>query len=771
MKKIILLAALAAVSLAAAQPAYKNASLTPAERTADLLARMTVEEKVGQLLCPMGWEMYTGRGDQVAVSAQFKELTARMPVGSLWAVYRADPWTQKTLANGLDPESAARAGNALQRYAIENTRLGIPLFLAEESPHGHMAIGATVFPTAIGMASTWSVPLMEEVGEAMAREVRLQGAHIAYGPVMDISRDARWSRVEESFGEDHLLTARLASGIVRGQGGGDLSKPNSVITTLKHFAAYGVPEGGHNGSPSLSSVRDLHECFFLPFRAAIDAGALSVMTSYNSLDGVPCTASPYLLSEILRDDWGFRGIVVSDLFSIAGIHRDHRTAADAAAAAVASLTAGVDMDLGGEDFLPLVAAVKEGTVPMVVIDRAVGRILRLKFEMGLFENPYVDPAKAAKGVRTLEHVELARETARQSIVLLKNDGVLPLKKGAKIALVGPNADNVYNQLGDYTAPQPRTNVKTMLDGLKTKDVQVRYVRGAAVRDTSYNGIAEAVAAAKDADVVVAVVGGSSARDAGTEYMDTGAAVAGKDAVSDMESGEGYDRASLALFGRQQQLLDALSSTGKPLVVIYIQGRPLEMNWAAAHASALLTAWYPGGEGGAAVADVLLGDYNPAGRLPISVPRSAGQIPVHYNRKAPVPHNYVEMPSSPLYAFGYGLSYTTFEYSGLQITQQGPHDFRIRVQVRNSGEREGDEVVQLYLRDVVASRVQPLRQLHGFERITLAPGQSREVTFVVGERELSIIDSHLQRVVEPGRFDVMVGASSDDIRLRGEIIVT
>ncbi len=777
MKKIILLAALCVSAAqarpakpAAAQPVYKNASLAPAERTADLLGRMTVEEKVGQLLCPMGWEMVEGRGDKVGVSAKFRELETRIPVGSLWAVFRADPWTQKTLTNGLDPASAARAGNALQRYAIENTRLGIPLFLAEESPHGHMAIGTTVFPTAIGMASTWSVPMMERVGKAMALEVRLQGAHIAYGPVMDISRDARWSRVEESFGEDPVLTARLASGIVRGQGGGNLSKPYSVISTLKHFAAYGVPEGGHNGSPSLASVRDLHECFFLPFKAAIEAGALSVMTSYNSLDGVPCTASPYLMTEILRDAWGFKGFVVSDLFSIAGIHRDHRTADGPAGAAVAALTAGVDMDLGGEDFLPLVQAVKDGTVPMEVLDQAVERILKLKFEMGLFENPYVNPGLAKWQVRISQHSGLALNTARESIVLLKNDSVLPLKKKMKLAVVGPNADNVYNQLGDYTAPQPRANVKTVLDGLKTKNVQVEYVRGCAVRDTSYNGIADAVAAAGRADVVVAVVGGSSARDTGTEYLETGAAVAGSRAVSDMESGEGFDRASLALLGRQQRLLEALHATGKPLVVIYIQGRPLEMNWAAEYASALLLAWYPGGEGGMAVADVLMGDYNPAGRLPISIPRSAGQIPVHYNRKAPVPHNYVEMSSAPLYAFGYGLSYTTFEYSGLQITQQGPHDFRVTVQVRNTGMRTGDEVVQLYLRDVLASRVQPLKQLHGFERITLEPGQSRQVSFAITEQELSIVDGRLQRVVEPGDFEVMAGASSDDIRLTGTLTV-
>ncbi|MDR0509554.1 MAG: glycoside hydrolase family 3 C-terminal domain-containing protein [Rikenellaceae bacterium] len=767
--RLSILVALCACCLSGAKtesvPPYKNPTLTVAERTADLLGRMTLEEKVGQLLCPMGWEMYSGRGDRVAASDKFCTLNAGAPVGMLWAVYRADPWTQKTLANGLDPRAAALAGNALQRYMMDSTRLGIPLLLAEEAPHGHMAIGTTVFPVGLGMASTWSEPLMERVGEAIAREVRLQGAHMAFGPVMDLSRDARWSRTEESFGEDPVLTASLASAIVRGGGRGELP----VISTLKHFAAYGAPDGGHNGSPSTVSLRELHESFLPPFREAIRAGAMSVMTSYNSLDGLPCTANPYLLNEVLRRQWGFNGFVISDLFSIKGIWRDHRVAATPREAAVTALHAGVDVDLGGEDYLPLVEAVREGEVPEELIDRAVERVLAVKFELGLFERPYVDPEQAGVGVRNARHVALAREVARQSIVLLKNNGILPLERNMKIALVGPNADNVYNQLGDYTAPQPRENVKTVLDGMRSRVREVEYVRGCAIRDTTENEIAAAaVAAALRADVTVAVVGGSSARDFRTEYIATGAAVASREAVSDMEAGEGYDRASLALLGRQQQLLEALKATGKPLVVIYVEGRPLEMNWAAENADALLAAWYPGGEGGAALADVLLGEYNPAGRLPISIPRSAGQIPVHYNRRAPAPHNYVEMAAAPLYAFGHGLSYATFEYSGLTIVPLGAQRFRIACRVRNSGHRAGDEVVQLYLRDEAASRVQPLMQLRGFERISLAAGQEREVVFEAGPRELSILGADLQPVVEPGVFTVMIGASSDDVRLKSEI---
>lgn len=682
------------VVLLAAQgvPAYKNPALSPDERARDLIGRMTVEEKLGQLLCPMGWEMYEKRGNEVGVSAKYVESMRQMPVGMLWAVFRADPWTRKTLQTGLSPGQAAMAANALQQYAVEHTRLGIPVFIAEESPHGHMAIGTTVFPTAIGMASTWSPSLMERTGAVMAREIRLQGAHIAYGPVMDLSRDARWSRVEESFGEDPVLTAVLASAIVRGAGGGKISEPDAVVSTLKHFAAYGVSEGGLNGRQSVVGMCELHEDFLPPFQAAIDAGALSVMTSYNSFDGVPCTANPYLLTEVLRNRMRFTGFVVSDLFSIEGVHLTHCVAETPRQAAAMSLRAGVDVDLGGEDFKPLLAAVKEGAVPEELLDQAVFRVLRLKFGMGLFENPYVKPSEAAKGVRTSASVALSREVARASVVLLENrNNILPLDRKIKVAVVGPNADNLYNQLGDYTAPQARESVTTVLDGVRSKAVSVEYVKGCAVRDTTENSIAEAVEAARRADVVVAVVGGSSARDFETEYRETGAAVVKKNTVSDMECGEGYDRATLSLPGLQEKLLRELKNTGKPLVVIYIQGRPLEMNWAKENADALLTAWYPGGEGGAAIADVLFGDYNPAGRLPISVPQSVGQLPVHYNRRMPVVHNYVEMSSKPLYPFGYGLSYTAFEYSGLEITQQGRHDFEVTCDVRNTGPRDGEEV--------------------------------------------------------------------------------
>ena len=755
-------------------PAYKDRCLSIDIRLSDLLSRMTLEEKVGQLLCPLGWEMYEIHGSEVHPSEKFKQLIKERNVGMLWATYRADPWTKKTIANGLNPELAAKAGNALQKYVMENTRLGIPMFLAEEAPHGHMAIGATVFPTGIGMAATWSPELVKEVGQVIAKEIRSQGGHISYGPVLDLTRDPRWSRVEETFGEDPVLSGILGASMVDGLGGGNLSQKYATIATLKHFLAYAVPEGGQNGNYASVGIRDLHQNFLPPFRKAIDAGALSVMTSYNSIDGIPCTSNHYLLTQLLRNEWKFRGFVVSDLYSIEGIHESHFVAPTKENAAIQSVMAGVDVDLGGDAYTNLCHAVQSGQMDKTVIDTAVCRVLRMKFEMGLFEHPYVDPKIAAKTVRRKEHIELARKIAQSSITLLKNENsILPLSKMInKVAVIGPNADNRYNMLGDYTAPQEDSNVKTVLDGIITKlsPSRVEYVRGCAIRDTTVNEIEQAIKAARRSEVVIVVVGGSSARDFKTSYKETGAAVAEEGSVSDMECGEGFDRASLSLLGRQQELLESLQKTGKPLIVVYIEGRPLEKNWASEYADALLTAYYPGQEGGNAIADVLFGDYNPSGRLPISVPRSVGQIPVYYNKKAPRNHDYVEMSSFPLYSFGYGMSYTTFEYSDLQVVQKSARCFEVSFKVKNTGKYDGEEVSQLYMRDEYASVVQPMKQLKHFERFHLKKGEEKKVTFVLTEEDFFLVNYTLKKVVESGNFHLMIGAASNDIRLQNVILV-
>ncbi|MBQ9671049.1 MAG: glycoside hydrolase family 3 C-terminal domain-containing protein [Prevotella sp.] len=745
---------------------YKDATLPIEQRVGDLLGRMSVKEKIGQLRCTLAWNYYEIKGNDVVPSESFKKDIAEGQIGMLWGTYRADPWTQKSLENGLNPELAAKAGNALQRYVVEHTRWGIPLFLAEEAPHGHMAIGTTVFPTGLGMAATWDTALIERVGEVIAKEIRLQGGHISYGPVLDLARDARWSRVEETMGEDPVLTAEIGAAQVRGLGGGNLSLPYSTLATLKHFIAYGTTEGGQNGNPTFLGQRELWENFLPTFKRVIDAGALSIMTSYNSLDGIPSTCNDYLLTDVLHNQWNFRGFVVSDLYSINGMWHTHHVSNTLDEAGVMALKAGVDADLGALAYENLEKALNNGDITIDDIDRACGRILRMKFEMGLFENPYVDAKKAKKEVRSEAHKQVALQAARASVTMLKNDNnTLPLAKTAHVAVIGPNADNRYNQLGDYTSPQDDGNVKTVLDGIRQKigTANVEYVKGCAVRDTTESDIKAAVKAAERADVIVVCVGGSSARDFKTSYKDTGAAVADASVVSDMDCGEGFDRATLSLLGDQQRLLECLKATGKPMIVVYIEGRPLDKTWAADNADALLTAYYPGQEGGTAIADVLFGDYNPAGRLPVSVPADIGQIPVYYNKKAPLVHDYVEMSALPLYSFGFGLSYTTFDYSDMKITETG-NGWMVECNVTNTGNYDGEEVVQLYIHDEVASTVQPLKQLKHFARKMIRKGESERFCFMLTKDDLCIVDRNMNRVVEPGDFKIMIGSSSDNIRL-------
>ena len=756
---------------------YKQAAVPIEYRVKDLLGRMTIEETVGQLCCPLGWEMSTKTGkNEVTVSELYKKKMAEAPVGSFWAVLRADPWTQKTLETGLGPELSAKALNALQKYAVEETRLGIPVLFAEECPHGHMAIGTTVFPTALSAASTWNEGLMLKMGEAIALEARLQGANIGYGPVLDIAREPRWSRMEETFGEDPVLTTIMGVAMMKGMQGKVQNDGKHLYATLKHFAAYGVPESGHNGSRANCGMRQLLSEYLPPFRKAVEEGAGTLMTSYNAIDGVPCTANKELLTDVLRNQWGFKGFVYSDLISIEGIV-GMRAAKDNKEAAVKALKAGLDMDLGGNAFgKNLKKAYEEGLITMADLDRAVGNVLRLKFQMGLFENPYVSPELAKKLVHSKEHKELARQVAREGVVLLKNEGVLPLSKHiGHLAVIGPNADEMYNQLGDYTAPQVREEVATVLDGIRaavSESTRVTYVKGCAVRDTTATDIPAAVAAAQKADAVVLVVGGSSARDFKTKYISTGAATVSEDAktLPDMDCGEGFDRSSLRLLGDQEKLISAVASTGKPLVVVYIQGRTMNMNLAAEKAQALLTAWYPGEQGGMGIADILFGDYSPAGRLPVSVPRSEGQLPVFYSQGTQ--RDYVESKGTPLYAFGYGLSYTRFTYSGLEL-QKGTEMETLQTvacTVTNTGNRDGEEVVQLYIGDKVASVSQPPLLLKAFQRIFLKKGESRQVIFHLKKDDLAIYDSEMNYVVEPGEFKVMVGAASNDIRLEGEFVL-
>lgn len=787
---------------------YKDASAPVANRVADLLSRMTLDEKIGQLICPYGWPMYDRLSlSEATYNRNFVDFIQKEHGGMLWGLFRADPWTKKTLDNGLFPQAAISAYNSLQRYAIDSTRLGIPILLAEEAPHGHMAIGTTVMPTSLGLAASWDEEAMEEVGRTVAEELCAVGARIAYGPVVDLARELRWSRVEETYGEDPSLTARLAGSFVRGLSPKKNGWDRGVVATLKHFTAYGAPLGGHNGHVSVIGERDIYENVLPVFKACLDEGALSVMTSYNSINGIPCTANEDLLSGLLRDQWSFDGIVVSDLGSIDGLRGTHRIAKDNAEAGKIALEAGVDVDLGARCYSQIKALVESGEISQIVLDRAVSRVLTLKFSLGLFDHPYLDPARVS-GVRSHAHGEVALKMAREGVVLLENRGILPLDKGMKVAVIGPNADMMYNQLGDYTAPQQEENICTPLEGIREKigADRVVYEKGCAIRDTQWNRIEDAARVAREADVAVVFVGGSSARDFETRYIETGAAQVNEQSVSDMESGEGYDRATLTLLGLQEELLKAVKATGTPIVVVYIEGRPLDKSWAKDHADALLTQFYPGQAGGQAIADVLFGDYNPAGRLPVSVPRSVGQLPVYYNQPFPGGGNYIDSPGTPLYAFGYGLSYTTFSYDDVHFLLDGNEvrvsdapsprgrgvggnrpqgfpggavpqptrdtvafsgpDSRMEVQVTltNTGSVDGDEVVQLYLTDMLASTVRPRQQLRAFRRVHVKAGETVRVSLLLAPDDFGLYDRKMEHVVEAGDFTLRIGPSSDSAKL-------
>ncbi len=755
-------------------PLYKNPEHPIHARVQDLLKQMTKEEKVGQLSTLLGWDMYEKEGSQIKTSAAFRKAINEQHIGMLWATLRADPWTKKTLQTGLSSSEAAKATNALQRYARDSTRLGIPLFLSEECPHGHMAIGATTFPTAIGQASTWNTDLIQQMADAIAAETRSVGGHSGYGPILDLAREPRWSRTEETYGEDPFLVAAMGKAMVRGFQGDSLNDKGRIASTLKHFAAYGVPEGGHNGGLVNLGPRELLQSFLPPFEEAVRNGARSVMTAYNAIDGIPCTANRWLLTDILREQWAFEGFTVSDLGSISGLQGSHHISASPAESAALALNAGLDADLSGYGYgESLLQALKDEKVSEGQLDTAVARVLRLKFELGLFDRPLVDESAPETLVHNKAHIELARQVARESIVLLKNkDNALPLSSNlSSVAVIGPNADNPYNQLGDYTAPQHEGKVVTVLKGIQEylgSGTKIRYVKGCAIRDTTEQDIASAVEAAKASDVAIVVLGGSSARDFKTSYQETGAANVDPASVSDMESGEGFDRATLDLMGKQLELLKAVQATGKPVILVLIKGRPLNLNWAEEHVPAIVDSWYPGQEGGHAIAEVLFGAYNPAGRLPISVPRSAGQLPVYYNYKSPVKHEYVEMDSKPLYSFGYGLSYTSFEYSTPRIVDEqiGADSIRVNLSFRlkNTGKFDGDEVVQVYVRDATASVTTPLIQLAAFKRIHLGKGEEKEVRLQLNERNLSLVNASLNRVVEEGKFKFFIGSSSTQLPL-------
>ena len=743
-----------------ATPAYRHPNLPVEQRVADLLSRMTLEEKVAQTHA-----LWQGKNRIIDAQGNFSPEKAREVLkDGIGEITRAGE--QK------GPRDAAEFTNAIQKYLVEQTRLGIAAIDHEESLHGLVAPGATSFPQAIALASTWDVNLVEKAFGVAALEARSRGAQQVLTPVLDLARDPRWGRTEETYGEDPYLVSRMGVACIRGfQGNGPSLDRQQVFATMKHFAVHGQPEGGVNVAPGNYSERVVREFFLFPFQAAIsEAGAMSVMPSYNEVDGIPSHGNRWLLQRVLREEWGFQGFVVSDYDGINQLATFHHVVGSKEDAARKALETGVDIELPDIDcYGTLVEQIQQGRISEATLDKSVARILRAKFLAGLFEDPYVDADEAVKLNNSPEHQQLALRAAREAIVLLKNQGnLLPLDRNKirSLAVIGPNAAPC--RLGGYSADPG--HCVTVLDGIKAKvgaKIKVSYALGAAIteNDIGWRGwyedkveppdpakdskrIAEAVEIAKATDVAVLVLGGNEQTC--------------REAWAESHLG---DRDSLDLVGRQNDLVKAVLETGKPVVVLLMGGRPLSVNYIAEKVPAILEGWYLGQEGGTAVADVLFGDYNPAGRLPITFPRSVGQLPDFYNYKPSARRSYLFAENGPLFAFGYGLSYTTFKYQNVRLTQAkiGTRGgTSVKVDLTNTGKMKGDEVVEMYIHDLVSSVTRPVKELKGFRRITLEPGETMTVEFPITPEALSFLDLNMQRIVEPGAFDVMVGPNSTDL---------
>ena len=719
---------------------YKNPSYTPTERAKDLLSRMTMEEKVGQM-CQVD-----GRID-------------------------SDTWIfEKHIGSFLHVTGDAPIH--LQEKA-EKTRLGIPILFGIDAIHGHAFYsGATVFPSPLAMSCSWNPELLENVARITACEVILTGLHWTFSPVLCMGRDMRWGRIDETFGEDPYLIGVLARAMIEGYQGKTLSDPYSILACAKHFAAYGETQGGRDSAEADVSERKLRSIFLPPFKEAVDAGCATFMAGYNAIDGIPCSANRWLLNDVLKEEWGFKGFTVSDWNNVGYLHTTQKVASTLEKACEIAVWAGNDMIMSTPDFYEkTVALVKEGIIKEEQLDAACLRILEFKFALGLFDHKrFPDRSKASSLIGCESHKKAAYETALQSMVLLKNDNrVLPLSKEVKrIALIGPNCEDVQSQLGDWsfgTREYPErptleyhpeydiSPIVTVLEGLKQragKDIQVVYEKGCDLLDTDKHSISEAVKVASESDVVIAVVGDTNTL-----------------------NGEMRDRVDLNLTGAQQQLLEALRETGKPLIVVLINGKPLTVPWIKDHGDAILEAWNPGMEGGHAIASILFGDDNPCGKLTISVPCHVGQQPVYYNQ-LPGWHGgkYVEMSDEPLFPFGFGLSYTQYEYTNLTLsatTLKESDTLIASLDVRNAGDYAGTEIVQLYVNDLYCSVTTPIKELKGFARVTLKPGEQQRVSIHLPISSLALIDRHCKSVVEPGAFQIMVGSSSRDEDLLKEII--
>ncbi|MGX9884453.1 glycoside hydrolase family 3 N-terminal domain-containing protein [Streptomyces sp. NPDC002276] len=725
-------------------PRYRDPNAPVDNRVSDLLARMTLREKVGQLNQRMyGWDAYRRTPEGFHLTDALRAETARFAgLGALYGLFRADAWSGVDHTNGPGAQDSAALAELVQRHVIDSSRLGIPALLVEEVPHGHMALDGTVLPVNLAVGATWDPDLYERAAAHAAAELRARGAHLALVSALDIARDPRWGRTEECFGEDPHLAARLTEALVRGMQGDTTAgfAPDKAPVVLKHFAGQGATVGGRNSAESELGLRELHDIHLPAARAGVRAGAAALMSAYNEVDGLPCSGNRALLHQLLREDWGFEGLVMADGLAV---DRLARITGDTVSAGALALNAGVDLSLWDEGFTHLEEAVERGLVSEAAVDAAVARVLRLKFRLGLFERPYstseLPPATQGR--------ELSTALARGAVTLLHNNGgILPIPPTvSRIAVIGPQSATYAHQSGDYTAPQ-RSGV-SVLDGLRRlapPGTDIRHTPGCALTGDDLSGIPEAVAAAAASDLAVLVLGGSSARTPDTEFDANGAA---RNAVSEMTCGEGADLAGLRLGHAQHALLDAVTATGTPTAVVLIQGRP---HVVPERAGALLTAWYPGPWGGEAIAEVLLGRTEPTGRLPVSVPRSVAQLPVYYNHKDIEYGGYVDADAEPLYSFGHGLSYTSFAYGPPRLAGDG-----IEVEVTNTGKRHGRSVVQVYVRRLLTPVWPRTLELHAFQDVDLAPGEHRTVAVPFGTDRFDQVGAVEIRVAQSSRAALAV----------------
>jgi beta-glucosidase len=745
---------------------YRNPALPAAKRAADLLSRMTLEEKAAQMVCLWRRKAETlvdeaGRFDLAKASSAFRD---KRGLGQV-----ARP---SDSGKGLNARQMAELCNAIQKFFLENSRLAIPVIFHEECLHGHAAIDGTSFPQPIALAATFNPELVESIFRVTALEARSRGAHQALTPVVDVARDPRWGRVEETYGEDPYLVSRMGIAAVRGfQGDASFRDKTRMIATLKHCVGHGQPESGMNCAPANVSLRVLRETFLYTFKQGVQkAGAISIMPSYNEIDGVPSHANKWLLRDVLQKEFGFKGYYVSDYFAIweLGYRPDthgHFVAADKKESCRLAVEAGVNIELpDGDCYLDLVELVKKRVLRESQLDELVAPMLLWKFKLGLFDDPYVDPAIAERVVGCEDHRKLACQAAREVVTLLKNEGglvPLDLNRYKAIAVIGPNANRTL--LGGYSGV-PKQEI-TVLEGIKARvgnRARVLYSEGCKITiggnwnqdevipsnpEEDRKQIAEAVEVAKQADVIILAIGCNeqTSREAwGLNHMG--------------------DRASLDLMGRQEELVKAMLATAKPVIALLYNGRPLSINCLAQNVPAIFECWYLGQENGRAIAEVLFGDVNPSGKLPITIPRSVGHLPVFYNYKPSARRGYLFDEVSPLYAFGYGLSYTTFALKNVRLEKneiRKTRSTRVFADVTNTGKREGTEVVQMYIRDRVSSVTRPVKELKGFQKINLRPGETKTVTFEITPESLAFYDIRMKYVVEPGDFTIMIGNSSRD----------